>query len=387
MTHFRLPLVGVVSLLLLFVLPVRAKEPFRYSEGKFSKAELKYVNGIPILEVEGTPEEMGEQAAKLGHQAAIGIMGFPKAYLKSKGLELTWPLVLFWSKSLLPQFPADHLKELDTIVKNVGVDRDLAIVGNTFTDLKKLGGCSALIIDSDRSATGKPIFGRNLDYPTLGFLHEYSLVSIYRPKEKHAFASIGFPGFIGCLSGINDAGLCLAVLEVEAANDGSVGFDSHGVPYALSYRRVLEECTTVSEAEKLLSSLKRTTYTNLAICDRDGGAVFEMTPKSFVVRRSDDGCCACTNHFRTKELTKDVKCPRYETLITCRECKQVDIAEVRKLLASVGPRSKADQTLQTMIFEPAELKLHLAIGIPPTSALEPKLIDLKPYFKKTGDQP
>lgn len=380
-----LPITSVFSLLLLFVAPLQGKEPFRYTEGKYGKAGLKYVNGIPILVVEGTPEEMGEQAAALGHQAAVGIMAFPKSYLKSKGLELTWPWVVMCAKGMVPQFPPDHLKELDTIVKKTGVDRDLAIVGNTFTDLKKLGGCSALIIEPKHSATKEPLFGRNLDYPTLGFLHEYSLLTIYRPKGKHAFASIGFPGFIGCLSGINDAGLTLAVLEVDSANDGSSGFDVKGVPYALSYRRVLEECTTVAEANKLLRSLKRTTFTNLAICDVNGGAVFEMTPKTFVVRPSDDGICVCTNHFRTKELAKDMKCGRYEILSQCRECDRIDLDEVGKRLGAVGPRSKDDLTLQTMIFEPASLKLHLAIGTPPTSSKEPKLIDLKPYFLKNGN--
>jgi predicted choloylglycine hydrolase len=387
MNHFCLRLITVVIFLLVLVHPLQAREPFRYTEGKYGKGELKYVDNIPVLVVEGTPEEMGEQAATLGHQAAVGIMAFPQAYLKSKGLEATWPLVLWFAKSLVPQFPPDHLKELDTIVKKVGIDRDLAIVGNTFTDLKKLGGCSALIIEPTCSANKKPLFGRNLDYPTLGFLHEYSLLTIYRPRGKHAFASIGFPGFIGCLSGMNDAGLALAVLEVEATKDGSLGFDPKGVPYALSYRRVLEECATLGEAEKLLRSLKRTTYTNLAICDVNGGAVFEMTPKSFVVRRSENGFCACTNHFRSKELAKDVQCPRYEILSTCRECEQVNLDQIRKLLATVGPRSQADQTLQTMIFEPADLRLHLAIGTPPTSALEPKLIDLKPYFNKNDSHP
>ena len=37
-------------------------------------------------------------------------------------------------------------------------------------------------------------------------------------------------------------------------------------------------------------------------------------------------------------------------------------------------------TLQTMIFEPAALKLHLAIGECPSSALPLKELDLKPLF-------
>src|SRR5205085_6318195 len=109
-----------------------------------------------------------------------------------------------------------------------------------------------------RSATGQPLFGRNLDYPTLGFLHEYTLVTVYRPTGKHAFVSIGFPGFIGCLSGMNDAGLTIAILEVYQTRDESPAFDAQGTPFALCFRRVLEECSTAAEAEALLRSMKRT---------------------------------------------------------------------------------------------------------------------------------
>ena len=40
-------------------------EPFRYPEARFGKGELRYVNGLPVLTVAGTPEEMGEQVGKL----------------------------------------------------------------------------------------------------------------------------------------------------------------------------------------------------------------------------------------------------------------------------------------------------------------------------------
>jgi hypothetical protein len=39
-------------------------------------------------------------------------------------------------------------------------------------------------------------------------------------------------------------------------------------------------------------------------------------------------------------------------------------------------------TVQTMIFEPAELKLHLAIGSCPSSALPMKIVELKPLLGK-----
>src|SRR5262249_50790287 len=163
-------------------------------------------------------------------------------------------------------------------------------------------------------------------FPTLGFLHEYSLVILCRPQGKHAFASVGFPGLLGCLSGMNDAGLTLATLEVYSTRDGAPSFDPRGTPYALCYRRLLEECTTVAEAETLLRSMHRTTAMNLAICDPQGGAVFEITPKSVAVRRPEAGICPCTNHFRTKELATSTHCIRYDILAKSGELPKLGLA-------------------------------------------------------------
>src|SRR5919202_1605195 len=111
MRRSRLPLV------LLFLLSLsawaRAGEPFRYPEGKFGRAELRYVNGLPVLTVEGTPEEMGEQTAALTAKPAARLFNYPRDFLKAEGLSATGPaLVLAW-KSMLPRFPADYRRELE----------------------------------------------------------------------------------------------------------------------------------------------------------------------------------------------------------------------------------------------------------------------------------
>jgi predicted choloylglycine hydrolase len=195
--------------------------------------------------------------------------------------------------------------------------------------------------------------------------------------------SIGFPGLIGCLSGMNDAGLALAVHETSMAKDGTPRFNPAGTPYALCYRRILEECTTVAEAEKLLRSMKRTTITNLAICDPNGGAVFEVTPKEIVVRKPVDGICSCTNHFCSTEL----KVPRqlnifrtltrFDTLEESRKLPKLDVSDIQQKLQAV---SVHDHTLQTMIFEPATRKLYLALGKCPSAAEELKLLLLTQFF-------
>ena len=109
-------------------------------------------------------------------------------------------------------------------------------------------------------------------------------------------------------------------------------------------------------------------------------AVLEMTPKTVAVRHASDGILACTNHFRTDELAVPLLkwCPRYQKLIQARKLDQLDVADVAKKMDEVN---MGGLTVQTMIFEPAALKLHLAIGSCPSSALPMKELELKPLFK------
>src|SRR5262249_32277383 len=139
-----------------------------------------------------------------------------------------------------------------------------------------------------------------------------------KAKDKHAFASISFPGMIGCLSGINDAGLTLCVHEVRKTKDGSPGLDPTGIPYTLAFRRLLEECSTVSQAEELLRGMQRTTMLNLSVCDGDGGAIFDLPPKAVIVRKPEADFCACTNHFISKERAAGVSCARLDKLDASR---------------------------------------------------------------------
>ncbi len=378
MVHERFRFAWLV-LFAVFGIPAvaRSDEPFRYPEAKHGKGELKYRNGVPVLTVEGTPEEIGEQVAVLAAKPAERLFRYPKEVLKEIKAEFAYPLLTRTGKLMLPQFPDDYRKELDAFVK-AGFDRDLLIVANTMFDIQKLFACSSLVVDPDRSATKGSLLARNLDFVTLGYLQDYSLVTVYRPAgKKHAFVSVGFPGIIGCLSGMNETGLSLAVLEVYSSNDGALKFDPKGVPYAMCYRRILEECSTVEEAKKLLESMKRTTMTNLAICDKKGGGVLEITPKSLVFRPAAQSLSLCTNHFCSPELAVENQpntfqtLDRFASLEKTRDLTKIGIEDLHQQLhaANLG-----ECTLQTMVFEPATLTIHVAFGKCPTSALPLKTI-------------
>lgn len=351
-----------------------------FAPKRHGAGELRVIDTIPVAILRGTPSELGEQHAALLAAESRELLKFPRLVLDEFGVGFVMPVVAAAGKTLINNAPVDYRSELDAITRQARLDpKDLA-VANTLLELRRLG-CSSLIVEPSRSATGAPLFGRNFDFPPMGLLDRYGLVKVIHPTGKHAFAEVGFPGLVGVVSGMNDAGLCVATLDVYDAADDSPRFEPTGVPMMFTFRRILEECATVAEAEKLLRETQATTQANLAVCDRERGAVFEITPKQVARRDAEAGLVPCTNHFRTQGLRVGLHCPRYAALTLAQKKPRLDVADVQRYLHSAN---QGELTLQTMVFEPRELVLHLALGNPPSSAHPLHRLDLRELLQPGG---
>jgi hypothetical protein len=363
-----------------------AAEPFRFPPGKEGAAELRTINHLPVLTVAGTPEKMGAAAGALALKPGARVLGYPRDLLELHNAGAMWGLFTRTGKGMYRAFPAEAQKELEAMAKGAKVERDLVIAGNTFFDIARMFTCSALLVEKVKSATGGPLLGRNLDYPSLGYIQQYGLVTVYRPKGKLAFVSVGFPGLTGVLSGMNEAGLALGVLEVHGIKDGEPHFDPKGVPYALCLRRALEEARTIDEAVKVLRPLQRTTTINVAVADRQSVAVLEVTPAKVVKRSAIRGVCVTTNHFVSPALKPERPVnvqrsyERFARLVEAEGWKdRVDVEKLGKQLDAVN---LGNLTLQTMIFEPATLRLHLSMGTVPSSKGTLRTLELARLFGK-----
>jgi hypothetical protein len=376
----RLAAIGV----LLLVSPGACAEgPFRFPEAKHGKGELKYRNGLPVLVAAGTPEEMGEQ---IGVLAIRPIAPKMKAVVKDVVRQKAgpaWPVLVKICAGLFRQFPEGYHTELEAMARAGGIDREVLIVANTIGDIQHLGGCSALVVEPARSATGQALFGRNMDTDPVGDVYQYGLVVIRRPAGKRAFASVAFPGLLMCGSEMNDAGLTLTANDVRETKDGSPPLNPQGTPLAVASRRLMEECATRAEAEQLLKGLKATTTGAAILCDTKSGAVYEATPKNVLVRRSEGGICTCTNHFRTKELATSTECWRYARLQTYAKKPKLGLQDVARALHEVN---QGKYTVQSMIFEPAALRVHVALGEGPVTKRPLKALECGPLFKEGGQE-
>ena len=366
--------------LLAFFSVSHAEEPKSFPAAKHKGGELKYIDNVPVLVVKGKPAEMGEQFGVLAITNGPDLDGLHKQFLKDAGQEKRYPLLAAMSGALKPGFPAHHAIEIEAAAKASDRELTLLLFANTLADLTSGMGCSTVILEKDRSKTGSPIFGRNFDwFPTKG-INEHTLVVVYKGEGKRAFAAVTVSPIAGVISGMNDAGLCVTINEISIKKSADKAeFNWKGTPLLLSFRRVLEECGTVAEAEKLLRDMPRTSTCCMTICDKGGGAVFEMTPKNLEVRTHENGVCCCTNHFRSDKLSVTDKCARYDKLspLQAKDAPKLGVKEVFTELEKVH---QGKNTLQCMVFEPGERVLHLAYGTGPANKLPPVKLDLGKIF-------
>jgi len=105
------------------------------------------------------------------------------------------------------------------------------------------------------------------------------------------------------------------------------------------------------------------------------------------MRRCEEGIGVCTNHFCTDELKlakpKNIATTleRFAIVDKARTAEtKLGVEHVQKYLHAAN---QGKNTLQTMIFEPGTLTIHVAfaVGEKPSSGQKLKRLDLAPLFQ------
>jgi len=308
-----------------------------------------------VVTIGGTPEAIGrDHGRRLGARIRMLEERYVRAIFSDASRHAAG---LVAAAGFRPLLRPHHRAELDALAEAAGVPAGRMLLANSFLDLLPSVGCATIALPGAASADGVPRFGRNLDFPSLDVAADQSLVVVVRPEGRHAFAAVTWPGLVGVLSGMNEHGLTLANMEVKRTPRVPAA-----MPYAFLYRAILEECRTVDQAIALLEREGRQTANNLMLMDAAGDrALVEIAPQAIRVRRAKNQApLVATNHHREDGGEPDV-CTRYDCLSAdaARDWGRLDRTTLENLLART---SQGDLTLQSMIFEPADRRLLLAVG-------------------------
>lgn len=364
---------------------------FQYPEGTAHGGRLGYHGPIPVLTVGGTPEQVGRQVGELALRPAARLLDYPLDYLRSQFRvpllpRLLWALLRRKCRRLYANVPAAYQAELAGVTAACP-DRGRLVPANTLFDMSHLGirplfGCSSLVVPPHRSAAGGVLVGRNLDFFPLGYLHDFSLVTSYRPTSgRLGFASLGFPGLVGCFSGMNEAGLCLVRHEVLAPRVRRT-FDPSGMPFAVALRGVMEACQTAAEAAAHLNRVRHATVNIVVLADPGSARILELTPDGVFEQEVKGELAGCSNHFQHSETAARRQANLYHTLdrlavlrkFASGAAPELTVADV---WGALGQVHQGELTIQSMVFDPSGRVVHLSFGRGPTTDCPPTQLSLE----------
>ena len=150
---------------------------------------------------------------------------------------------------LEPHIPERHRRETAAIAASIGCDPELLQTVNVFPELFH---CSGFAVTGSATADGSLYHGRVLDYMTEIGLQDSAVVFVVAAEGQIPFVNVGYAGFTGSVSGMNERGISLG----EMGGRGEGQWD--GVPMATLMRRALEECRTLDEVTSLWETSPRT---------------------------------------------------------------------------------------------------------------------------------
>ncbi len=216
-------------------------------------AGISKVDGVAVVKLKGTPEEMGTQHGTLLKEAVNYNV---RRTLHGVGLVTTietgdWfptELAKAWATEE-KYIPERFIREIDAVSDAAGMPREWGRAANIFPERFH---CSGLALRGKATVDGKLYHGRVLDYMTGIGLQRTAVVFVFQPKDRNAWVSMGYAGQCSTVTAMNEKGLAMG--EMGGRGEGY----NDGMPMTLMMREIMERFETTDEALEWMKSTPRT---------------------------------------------------------------------------------------------------------------------------------
>lgn len=274
-------------------------------------------------------------------------------YLKDfEGAEMIFQSIDLLKEQIVSK---EYLEEIEFIASISSFSPNQILIANLYYDILKFYfGCTAFVFVNKE----KSIFhARNLDWHSENdLLSRNTMVFNFQKNGKTLYKSIGWPGFIGVLSGTKPGKFSVtlnAVLSDESPQIAS--------PISFFLRDVLTEVESYKDAR---DKLEKTLIASdclllLSGVSEEEKVVIERTPTRFASRETDDRFIVVTNDYKKLEnnlslgeenILQSTSCGRYDRAIQLLNQKQINNKD-SCLNVLNDDNIKMNITAQQMIFD------------------------------------
>ena len=252
---------------------------------RHGKGRLEIQQGQRIAYLVGSPAEMGEQhGSLLGPEARLLVRRILYGVgVGSSFAEGRWFLDDIrgaWDR-LEPFVPPAVVEETEALARAAGLSVEEVRLANVFPELFH---CSGFALWGQASRANGMYHGRILDYLRGFGLEPAATVFVNVPDGKHAWVNLGYAGFVGTVTAMNERGIAVGEMGGKGLGDWD------GVPMAQLIRLVMEEADSLDEALQIMRDAPRTCEYYYVISDGRAmrAAAVYATPERFDVLYDDE---------------------------------------------------------------------------------------------------
>ena len=280
----------------------------------FSKKQK--VGNITVVELEGTPYEIGYQNGALMKGEIRELLNEAYAQYLPRGSSkshLIRVFLLWMIKRVDPHIPLEYRQEMQGVADGAGMGYNDILLLNAFEeglntlhplvllklfDLAGLShGCSSVIVHKG-SKSDHLIVGQTVDFSiTVGAGR--SVLYVIKSPHKKTLYTPSFPGFVLLVNGMNEDGLVLTQRATPT------GWGRVGTPISAIARKLLEESESLDSARDYLAKSQWFVPRSLLIADfkSNVSSIFEILPGEGVEEIANEkGYSGAANHFKTQEF-------------------------------------------------------------------------------------
>ena len=251
---------------------------------------LSYNNKLPVLKLSGLPYHRGFEEGRLLKEEINEIYAQIYRYFRShlpipglnqflinKFLDRTW-------KKLEPHVSYSELRQLQGLSDGAEIPLKYVLRIHSIPEVLPTG-CSNGAYWGPATSTGRLIAIRNLDWNRDIGVQKAAAVKFHRMSGQFSYANIGYLGFIGVLSGLNEAGISVGQIGATSSDEAM-----DGAPMPFLLKRVLTRADTVNRAVEIFEQSRLTQGFNYIIADATGktGVVIEATHNNLAVFSDND---------------------------------------------------------------------------------------------------
>ncbi|HAC92738.1 MAG TPA: hypothetical protein DCF63_19220 [Planctomycetaceae bacterium] len=341
--------------------------------------ESRNIEGHRVILLRGTHQQIGQAHGKvLQYETARTIDSVIHVYglLQTLATGKWFPSELEKRfKELEAHIPPEYIEEQRQLAQSIGQPAQVIHGLNLCLEQIHSGGFAAF---NSATSNGQLLHAGMLEGLANMALLDVTVSFIISVEGKTPFASVGYAGFTGCISGMN-----LSQIAISKTSDFHTG-QATGIPMSILARMALEKCDSLESAVQLIQQSPRSGQGVFLITDGTANLASAVLSSAEITKVVD----AATGHPRLGDTIKDcvvTPCLNQIAELPKALTSKLSSLDAESAIGWLPELATKESPLQNVVLSPASGLLHVSNTYRLPSGEQPVVVKLD--IKELAESP